>query len=356
MLNFAVGPVQMEPYILDAGAEQIPYFRTEEFSGVMKENEAWMKQCMGAAEDSRVLFLTGSGTAAMEAAVQNLFTPGDKVLVVNGGGFGKRFAQLCRIHHIPCTEIMLEAGKTLREEELAAYDGQGYTGLLVNVLETSTGVYYDLDMIGSFCRRNQCLFVVDAISSFLADPLYMERQGIDAVLTGSQKALALPPGISILALNGRAIKRVEENEIESMYFDLKAYLKDGLRGQTPFTPAVGILLQLHLRLKKLTETGVETEWKRAAGLAAHFRRGIEKLPFTVFSDSLSNAVTPLHPLHGAAYQIFLTLKDEYGIYVCPNGGDLADHVFRVGHMGALTEKDNQTLLDALADMQKRGML
>lgn len=356
MLNFAVGPVQMEPYILNAGAEQIPYFRTEEFSQVMKENEIWMKQCMGASEDSRVLFLTGSGTAAMEAAVQNLFTDRDKVLVVSGGGFGRRFAQICRIHHIPCTEILLEAGKTLREEVLASYDGQGYTGLLVNVLETSTGVYYDLDMIGSFCRRNKCLFVVDAISSFLSDPLYMERQGIDAVITGSQKALALPPGISILALNDRAVKRVEENEIESFYFDLKEYLKDGLRGQTPFTPAVGILLQMHLRLKKLTEAGVEAEWSRAGKLAAHFRRGIEKLPFTIFADRLSNAVTPLHPLHASAYHIFLTLKNEYGIYVCPNGGDLADHVFRVGHMGALTEQDNQKLLDALEDMRNRGML
>lgn len=356
MLNFAVGPVQMEPYILEAGAEQIPYFRTEEFSVVMKENEAWMKQCMGASEDSRVLFLTGSGTAAMEAAVQNLFTCRDRVLVISGGGFGRRFAQICRVHHIPCTEVVLEAGKTLREEELSAYDGQGYTGLLVNVLETSTGVYYDLDMLGSFCRRNRCLFVVDAISSFLADPLFMEKQGIDAVLTGSQKALALPPGISVLALSPRAVERVEANEVESLYFDLKAYLKDGLRGQTPFTPAVGILLQMHLRLKSLTEAGVETEWKRAAELAAHFRKGIEALPFTIFSDSLSNAVTPLHPLHASAYQIFLTLKDEYGIYVCPNGGELADQVFRVGHMGALTEQDNQRLLDALTDMQNRGLL
>lgn len=356
MLNFAVGPVQMEQAVLDAGAEQIPYFRTEEFSRVMKENETWMKQCMGASEDSRVLFLTGSGTAAMEAAVQNLFTSEDKVLVVCGGGFGRRFAQICRIHHISCTELVLEAGKTLRRETLAAYDGQGYTGLLVNALETSTGVFYDLDMIGSFCRRNHCLFVADAISSFLTDPLYMERQGIDAVITGSQKALALPPGISVLALNGRAIKRVEGSQVESLYFDLKAYLKDGLRGQTPFTPAVGILLQMHLRLERLMEAGAESEWKRTAQLAEHFRRGIEKLPFTIFSDSLSNAVTPLHPLQASAYQIFLTLKDQYGIYVCPNGGDLADQVFRVGHMGALTIQDNQRLLDALADMQNRGLL
>lgn len=356
MLNFAVGPVQMEEDILKLGAEQIPYFRTAEFSQIMKENEAWIKVCMGAAAQSRVLFLTSSGTSAMEAAVWNLFTSEDKVLVINGGGFGARFAKLCQIHHIPYTELCLEAGKTATEADLAAYDGMGFTGLLVNVLETSTGVYYDLDMLGRFCRKNGCLFVVDAISSFLADPLFMEKQGIDVVLTGSQKALALPPGMSFVVLNERAVGLVEHHTVESLYFDLKDYLKDGIRGQTPFTPAVSVLLQLHERLRQLMECGVEAEWERAARLAAHFRNGIKALPFRIFSDSLSNAVTPLEPLHASAYDIFTTLKDEYDIFVCPNGGALEQRLFRVGHMGYLTEQDNQRLLDALQDMQNRGLL
>lgn len=356
MLNFAVGPVQMENAIRELGAEQIPYFRTAEFSQIMKENEDWMKQCMGASADSRVIFLTGSGTAAMEAAVWNVFTPEDKVLVINGGGFGARFAKLCRIHHIPCEELCLEAGKTVTEAELSAYDGQGFTGLLVNVLETSTGVYYDLELLGRFCKKNHCLFAVDAISSFLADPLFMERQGIDVVLTGSQKALALPPGLSFLVLNACAVERVQKNKVESLYFDLKDYLKDGERGQTPFTPAVGILLQLHERLNRLVARDIESEWQRTAELAAHFREGIKNLPFRIFSDSLSNAVTPLEPLHASAYDIFTVLKDEYDIFVCPNGGALAERVFRVGHIGDLTKEDNQKLLDALCDMQDRGLL
>jgi aspartate aminotransferase-like enzyme len=356
MLNFAVGPVQMEEKILQLGAGQIPYFRTAEFSQVMKENEAMMRRCMGASDDSRVLFLTGSGTAAMEAVVWNVFTPQDKVLVVNGGSFGARFAKLCRIHRIPYEEIRLEFGHTLTKEDLAPYEGQGYTGFLVNLLETSSGVSYDPELIHEFCERNGCLLACDAVSSFLADPLDMEKYGIDVALTGSQKDLALPPGISIVALNPEAIRRVQMNQIETMYFDLKDYLKDGERGQTPYTPAVSILLQMHARLTDITTRGLDAELKRAADLAQHFREGIRELPFTIVSDRLSNAVTPLHPLHASAYQIFLTLKDEYDIYVCPNGGELADQVFRVGHMGYLTKEDNQRLLDALKDMQNRGLL
>lgn len=356
MLNFAVGPVQMDEEILQLGAQQIPYFRTDEFSKVMKKNELYMKTCVGASEQSRVLFLTGSGTAAMEAAVQNLFTTQDKILVINGGSFGKRFAQICAIHHFPYTELKLETGAALTSKDLNPFEGKGYTGFLINKLETSTGVHFDLDLVSDFCKRNECLLVVDAISSFLADPLDMVQQGIDVVLTGSQKALALPPGISILVLNERAVDIVNNNMVDSLYFDLKEYLKNGERGQTPFTPAVSILLQLQKRLEQILHHGIEAEWKRSHELAVDFRKGIEKLPFEVATTALSNAVTPIHPLHGSARQIFTILKDEYHIFVCPNGGELADTLFRVGHMGSLTFNDNQVLLDALTDMNRRGLL
>lgn len=114
MINFAVGPVQMDEEIRAIGAEEVPYFRTPEFSAIMKENERLMKQFTGAPEDARAVFLTGSGTAAMEAAVMNLFTERDRVLVVNGGSFGARFAKICEIHEVPHEEIQLESGRALR--------------------------------------------------------------------------------------------------------------------------------------------------------------------------------------------------------------------------------------------------
>ena len=342
MINFAVGPVQMDEEIRAIGAEEVPYFRTPEFSAIMKENERLMKQFTGAPEDARAVFLTGSGTAAMEAAVMNLFTERDRVLVVNGGSFGARFAKICEIHEVPHEEIQLESGRALRAEDLAPYEGKGFTGFLVNVHETSTGVLYDMELISDFCRRNQLILAVDAVSSFLADPFWMGKWGVDLVLTGSQKALALPPGLSILVLGARAIARVQETAVRSMYFDLRDYLKNGERGQTPFTPAVGVLLQLHKRLTMIEEKG---------------------LPFEIVSNSLSAALTPLHPTgvdkEGktvSAHRIFEILKDEYGIWICPNGGALADTVFRVGHIGALTSEDNDSLIAAWKDMQRRGLL
>lgn len=339
------------------GAEQVPYFRTAEFSATMKENEALMTQFTKAPEGSRVVFITGSGTASMEATVMNVFTPADKVLVVNGGSFGHRFVQLCEIHDIPHTEIALEMGHKLTAEHLAPYEGQGYTGFLVNLDETSTGVLYDINLISQFCHRNNIFLVVDSISSFLADPFNMQALGVDVMITGSQKALACPPGISIIVLAPQAVERVYSREVKSMYFNLKDALKNGERGQTPFTPAVGILRQINARLKEIEAAGgVETENQRMAALAADFREKIKDLPFTIVSQSLSNAVTPLHPHNVSAYDIFLKLKDEYHIWVCPNGGDMADKVFRVGHLGALTPADNTTLVAALNDLHEKGFL
>lgn len=339
------------------GAEQVPYFRTAEFSATMKENEALMTQFTKAPEGSRVVFITGSGTASMEATVMNVFTPADKVLVVNGGSFGHRFVQLCEIHDIPHTEIALEMGHKLTAEHLAPYEGQGYTGFLVNLDETSTGVLYDINLISQFCHRNNIFLVVDSISSFLADPFNMQALGVDVMITGSQKALACPPGISIIVLAPQAVERVCSREVKSMYFNLKDALKNGERGQTPFTPAVGILRQINARLKEIEAAGgVESENQRMAALAADFREKIKGLPFTIVSQSLSNAVTPLHPHNVSAYDIFLKLKDEYHIWVCPNGGDMADKVFRVGHFGALTPADNTTLVAALNDLHEKGFL
>ena len=357
MINFTVGPVQSSQEVRTIGGEHVPYFRTPEFSAVMLENEALMKRFAKAPEGARTVFITGSGTASMEAAVMNVFTPTDKVLLVNGGSFGQRFHELCQIHQIPFEEIKLETGKALTAEHLAAYENKGLTGFLVNIHETSTGVRYDASLIGDFCQRNGLFLVVDAISSFLADDFNMAAMGADVMITGSQKALACPPGISVMVLSKRAVERIEGNQVRCMYLDLKSALKNGERGQTPFTPAVGTLLQIHARLKAIeAEGGVEVETAKIAALAADFRSRIADLPLTVCSEAMSNAVTPLMTQNCSAYDVFMVLKDEYGIWVCPNGGEYKEKIFRVGHIGDLTVEDNAVLADALHDLVKRGIL
>ena len=357
MLNFTVGPVMSSETVCEVGAEQIPYFRTAEFSETMFENEKLLLKFAKAPEGSKGLFLTNSSTGAMEAVVMNCFTEKDNVLVVNGGSFGKRFAQICEIHDVPYTEIKLNHGQRLTKEKLYEYDGQPFTGLLVNVDETSTGVLYDVEMIGEFCKRNNLFYVCDCVSSFLADPFDMAHCGADVMITGSQKVLACPPGVSLVVLAPKAVERVKNAHVKSMYFDLADALINMERGQTPFTPAVGILRQINTRLKEIEVAGgTDAEIARVEAQAADFREKIKDLPFELVSESPANGVTPVHPLHANAYDVFLKLKDEYGIWICPNGGDMKDIIFRVGHIGYLTHDDNTTLVNAFKDLMNRGLL
>lgn len=352
MLNFTVGPVQESEEVLEIGARQTPYFRNASFSQIMKENEQMIKKLALAPEEAKAVFLTSSGTGAMEAAVMNSFTDKDKVLVVNGGSFGQRFAEICSIHRIAYEEVQVGFDEALTEEMLQPYENQGFTGLLINMHETSIGKLYDMQLVADFCKRNHLYLLVDAISSFLADPLDMEKWGIDVLIASSQKALAVPPGISVLILSERAVHRIHENPVRSMYFDLTDALKNAERGQTPFTPAVSILLQIHARLASLVQRGVEAENRRTAELAEDFRSRIKELPFKIASPSLSNAVTPLLTEGISAHQIFEILEQKYGIWICPNGGELRDKLFRVGHIGNLTIKDNEVLVSALRNVIK----
>ena len=357
MINFTVGPVQSSEAVLALGAEQVPYFRTAEFSELMFENERLVKKFAKASEDSRVAFITGSGSAGMETAIMNTLTPADKAIVVNGGSFGHRFVELCELHESPFTEIKLEPGKALKAEHLAEFEGKGYTTFIVNKHETSTGVHYDMQLISEFCKRNNLFLIVDCISTFLADPFDMEALGADIMITGSQKALACPPGISVMVLSPKAIERVNRVKCKCQYLDLKIALKNAERGQTPWTPAVGILRQINARLKEIDANGgVEAEIARTASLANYFREHIKGMPFEIVSESLSNAVTPLHPTTASAYDLFIKIKDEYGMWICPNGGDMKDTVFRVGHIGALTTADYDKLIDAFKDLKAKGFI
>ncbi len=360
MLNFTVGPVMTSDSVREIGAEQVPYFRTPEFSKIMFENEELIKKFAKAEQNARVCFLTGSGTSSMEAAVINIFTNQDKVLVVDGGSFGHRFVEMLEIYDIPYTVIKPEFGHGVTQEQLSQYDGCGYTGFLINLDETSIGVLYDIKLISDFCKKNDIFLVVDSISSFLCDPFSMAELDVQVMIVGSQKALACPPGVSLLVLSEKAVKKVYDNNPKTMYLDLKLALKNGERGQTPFTPAVGILLQINQRAKEIDAAGgVDMEIARIRSLAGYFRKQMKEnnLPFHIISESLSNAVTPLTPTNGkSAYDYFTLLKDQYGIWICPNGGELRDKVFRVGHIGALEESDFDCLVDAFIDVEKKQLL
>lgn len=347
MKLFTVGPVEMFPETLKTAAEQLPYFRTPEFSEIMLENEEMFKASIHAPKDAKTVFLTASGTAAMEAAVMNCFTSEDKLLVINGGGFGKRFAEICAIHQIPYEELRLEFGEVLTEDRLADFTDCGCSGLLVNLHETSTGQLYNIRLLTAFCRKNDLYLIVDAISAYGADEIDFEQDGIDALIVSSQKALALSPGLSIVAISDRLYRdRVMNIQSGSLYFDFKIHIENLKRGQTPFTPAVGILLELHERLLQIQKVGIEGLQKQTCVLAEYFREQLSEAGFQIPKYPLSNALTPVL-LESCAKEMYTRLKDDHGLVVTPNGGALENKIIRVGHLGNVVLEDYEELLKAM---------
>jgi len=344
-LLFTPGPVQMSPAILAMGGEQVPYFRNADFSAVLKECESRLLDLTGAPPGSRVIFLAGSGTLAMESVVVNLLSREKVCSVVNGGAFGQRFVDICRVHQLPVQEI--------RVDRLPLSDWAGLEiekdihALLITGHETSVGHLYDLEATGRYCRQKGCLHVVDAISLFVTDNLNMQKQSIDALVLSSHKGLALPPGLAMVVLSPNALKQLQEQS-KSYYLDFNRYLEDGLRGQTPFTPTVSIVLQLRARLEQLQRDGLASAVSHAQALAMHFREGIRTLPLKHYSVHMPNAMTALQVTSGlSASNIVDALERRHGCVVAPNGGALRDVVFRVGHMGNLVHADIDRLLRGL---------
>lgn len=353
MINFAVGPVPSSKNVRAIGSLDTPYFRTPEFSHTMLQNEQLLCNLAHAPEGSRAIFPTCSGTGAMEAAIMGLLDPiNDKAIVVDGGSFGHRFRSMLELHGIDNVPIELVPGTPLTEADLESINVGDCTAFLVNLGETSQGVLYDARLIGRFCREHDLFLIVDGISSFLADPFDMESMGADVLITDAQKALACPPGVAPMVLSPDAVKRANSLTQPCMYLNLCDMLKNQERGQTPFTPAVTTLLQIHERLAALDAAGgAKAEVARCADVANDFRNRIFSagLPFQMRLASPSNAVTYIESPYVSAKALFALLKDEYGIWLCPNGGEKADTSFRVGHIGNHPLSDNVLLVAALVD-------
>ena len=350
MRLFTVGPVMMYPDTLERSGKQLPYFRTDDFSRIMLDSERVLKRLLDADDDCKVAFLTASGTGAMEAAVSCLLTPSDKALVINGGGFGRRFTEICDVHGIPYDQIALSTGETFTKEHLEEFNGMGYTALLVNLDETSTGQLYDIDLLSEFCKANGMYLIVDAISAFLADEISMSKYGIDALIISSQKALALEPGISMVVLSPRAYsERAITIKSPTYYLDLKHHILDQERGQTPFTPAVGTLLCLNDMLHMVDDIGIDEKIRRTRTLAEYFRQCAMDIGLRIPTYPLSNAVTPIL-FDGDAMEVYKRLNDGYGITVTPSGGELKAHMLRVGHIGNVDKTDYDVLISALKEI------
>ena len=340
---FAPGPVPMSKKILKIGSKQLPYFRNEYFSKIVLECKKDLLTLTNAPKDSEVIFMTSSGTGAMEAVIMNLLSKDDNAIIINGGGFGQRFVDICNTHNIPNFDIKINKDENINFEGLSFFHANTF---IVNAHETTIGKLYNLNKIGQFCKKNNLLNIVDAISTFVCDEIDMKKQHIDALIISSNKGLALPPGLGIVVLSPKAILKLQE--INSIYFNFKSYITDIQRGQTPFTPAISIILQLNKRLKELRKQTIVKANKKTKKLANYFRKNIRDLPFEFYVKNMPNAMTTLTPTDGKlATQIIEEFEERYNIILTPSGGDLKDKLIRVSHMGNMNKKYVDVLIDAL---------
>ena len=352
MINkqFIVGPVELYESTKNVYHKDFTYFRTTEYGDMVKETLAKLNKIIGNSVENSLIYLTASGTAAMEAVIENCCTKDDNALVINGGTFGRRFCELLEYHNIEVTPIKLEWGEVLTEEHLAKYDNKSYTMLFVNLHETSTGQLYDIKMLSDFCKRNNMQLVVDAISVILCDEYDMGKYGVDVTITSSQKGLCLSPGLSFISFSQRMLDKINKREKTlSKYFDFKDYFKNITRGQTPYTPAVFIMYELADMLEQVEkEGGKEARLNSIKEKCEYFRKGAEKIGLKIPNTyPISNMLTPLIFEDVKATEVLQILRGRYHLYVNPCGGDLAEKLCRVSHIGNTTKEDFDNLLEKL---------
>ena len=252
------GPTNIPKRYLEIFAKDIIHHRTPEFRNIMKENNDNLKKVFKTSND--VAILTSSGTGAMETAIVNFFSTGDKVIAINTGYFGERFKKIAEIYGLNVIELDYEFGKSYKLDDVQKIldNNSDIKGILVTHSETSVGILNDIKSLGELTKNKDTLLIVDTISGLVANEFEFDNWNVDVAIAGSQKAFLIPPGLSFVAISDKAKKAMEKSNLPKYYFDLKQYDKYFTEMyETPYTPAIALILALHQSLKDLLKNGVE---------------------------------------------------------------------------------------------------
>ncbi len=335
MMKSFVFPGNLDPHIRQMGADPIPYMRTEQFSKINKESERILLDLIHC-RNGRTILYTGSGTGAMSAVVENYVSTKKKALVIDGGSFGHRWFQLCEYYQIPVYDYQVAFAKDINYTDLEQkVKAEQPEVLLCQHHETSTGQLFNLEKISRICRQHGASLVVDVISSFLAEELDMDALGIDICITSTQKGLNVPPGLSVLFFS----KRLNGYQFthKGFYWDFDENFDNLKRGQTPFSPATTIFLQLHARLKQLEAQGGEkSNIEMVRHRAEIFRKECGKYGWEVMAEVPSFAITGFQTHEKNAKAIFNGLIEKYETFIMPGN---RPGFYRVSHMGLQTDEE-----------------
>ncbi len=334
---FTPGPTPLSPEVQQAMARPIIHHRTEEFRKLFKESAARLQAFLKTRND--VLLLAASGSGGMEAALVNTLSPGDTMLALVAGSFGERWASIGKGHGMNVKRIEAEWGEVVQPEDVkrALAADPSIRAVFVQLSESSTGARHDIEALGAVVKNHRdTLLVVDAISGAGAMPLQTDAWGVDIAIVGSQKALALPPGLGFLSVSPKAWGRIETTTSPRFYFDLRRERKAQPTGESSFTPAISIIVALGAALDNVDKVGgVDALVDNAATLAAMMRAAAGALGLPLLSPAAhGDALTALRPPPGIeASAIVKALKSEFRSTVAGGQGKLQGQIFRVAHLG-----------------------
>lgn len=338
-----VFPGNLDPDIASIGSQPVPYMRTEEFSALNLESESMLLDlihCKG----GKTIIYTGSGTGAMSAVIENYASTKKKAIAINGGSFGKRWVSLCNYYGVPVVDFQVPFARDIDYNLLEETIGTEKPDLLLcQHHETSSGQLFDLKKISGICHRHNVSLVVDVISSFLAEELDMDALGIDICITSTQKGLNVPPGLSVVwisqALDGYGFAH------RGYYWDFEDNLDNFRRGQTPFSPATLLFLQLHARLKQLKAQGGEAaSIAEIRHRALTFRRFCNEYGWAMPAEVPSSAITAIQTSDTAERKVFRGLIEKYDTFIMPGGNP---GFYRISHMGLQSDEQLRLLAERI---------
>jgi aspartate aminotransferase-like enzyme len=336
------GPTPLPPEICEALSRPIIHHRTPQFQQILKEAHEGLKYVFQTAND--VFILTSSGSGGMEASVVNLLSPGDSVIVVDAGKFGERWTEICKAYGMNCEVIKVEWGTAVDPKVIEAKlaEGKGkYKAVFTTLCETSTGVATDIKAIGDVVAKTDACLVVDAISGLGAIDLKADAWHCDVVVSGSQKGLMLPPGLGFISASPKAWNLINVSKSPKYYFSLKQAKKAYDTTDTPWTPAIGIIIALNEGLKMMRAETLEKIFSRHHTMAEATREAMKTLGLVLFSpNAYSDVVTAVKVPDGIdGEKLVKTMRDTYGVTIAGGQSEMKGKIFRFAHMGYISEFD-----------------
>lgn len=346
------GPTPLPPEVCEALSRPIIHHRTPQFQKVLAEVAENLKYIFQTKND--VFILASSGTGAMEAAVCNLLSAGDTAISIEAGKFGERWTELLKTYGVNPIVFKAEWGKTVGPKEVAKAlkENPGAKAVFATLCETSTGVTADIKEIAAVAKDSPAVLVVDAISGLGVLDLKTDDWGVDVVVSGSQKGLMLPPGLGLISASAKAWKAIERSRIPKYYFSLKAAKKALDKTDTPFTPAIGLVIAMNESLKMIKQEGLENIFAYYHKLAEAVRKAALALGLELFAsaDCASDAITAIKVPAGIdGEKMVKTMRDTYGITIAGGQSEMKGKIFRIASMGYINEFD---ILTGIACLEK----